>query len=88
MAELSVNQIKKNYPTRGEPLEVLRNVTFSLADGQSAAVLGPSGCGKSTLLQILGTLQAPTDGTINLDGTNPFSLGETQLADFRNQQVL
>ena len=87
MAELSVNQIKKNYPTRGEPLEVLRNVTFSLADGQSAAVLGPSGCGKSTLLQILGTLQTPTDGTMNLDGTNPFSLGETQLADFRNQQV-
>lgn len=87
MAELSVKRLSKDYPTRGEPLQVLRNVTFSLKDGQSAAILGPSGCGKSTLLQILGTLQSPTNGSLELNGTNPFTLNETQLADFRNQQV-
>ncbi len=87
MAELAVKQIQKQYPTRSEPLSVLRNVTFTLKAGQSVAILGPSGCGKSTLLQILGTLQRPSAGSMHLDGTDPFSLGEMGLADFRNQQV-
>jgi lipoprotein-releasing system ATP-binding protein len=87
MAELIVDNINKEYPTRSEPLHVLRDVSFSLGSGQSAAILGPSGCGKSTLLQILGTLQRPTSGKIQLDGLDPFALGEIGLADFRNQQV-
>lgn len=87
MAELKVDHVTKDYPTRGAPLAVLRDVCFSIGRGQSAAILGPSGCGKSTLLQILGTLQRPTSGTIQLDGLNPFSLGETGLADFRNQKI-
>ena len=87
MTQLSVRQITKEYETRSEPLAVLRDVTFSLGSGESAAILGPSGCGKSTLLQILGTLQRPTSGTMQLDGALPFSLEEAGLADFRNQQV-
>lgn len=87
MAGLTVSNIAKEYPTRAEPLTVLRDVSFGIENGQSAAVLGPSGCGKSTLLQILGTLQQPTSGSVNLDGTDPFSLGETGLADFRNTKI-
>lgn len=87
MAELKVNQLSKEYPTRGEPLPVLRDVTLDIADGKNAAILGPSGCGKSTLLQILGTLQPPTSGSVELNSVNPFSLGEMGLADFRNKQI-
>ena len=87
MADLQVNQITKNYPTRLEPLSVLRDVTFAIGNGESAAILGPSGCGKSTLLQILGTLQRPTSGSMELDGIDPFTLGEAGLASFRNEKV-
>ena len=87
MAELKVNQLCKEYPTRSEPLSVLRDVAFALSAGQSAAVLGPSGCGKSTLLQIIGTLQPPTSGSVQLNSLDPFSLGEVGLADFRNTQI-
>lgn len=87
MAALSVTNIAKDYPTRSEPLQVLRDVSLKLESGQSAAILGPSGCGKSTLLQIVGTLQRPTMGKMQLDGVDPFALGEVGLADFRNQQI-
>jgi lipoprotein-releasing system ATP-binding protein len=49
--------------------------------------MGPSGSGKSTLLHMLGTLDPPTSGTITLEGTNPFSLPEQQLASFRNRHI-
>ena len=87
MADLIVNDIAKEYPTRGEPLTVLRNVTFELSTNQSMAVLGPSGSGKSTLLYVLGTLETPTSGNIRLDGQDPFALAEEPLAAFRNQQI-
>ena len=87
MADLIVDNISKEYPTRAEPLRVLRNVSFDLSTGQSMVVLGPSGSGKSTLLHIVGTLETPTSGTVTLDGKQPFELSETELAAFRNQQI-
>jgi len=87
MSQLSVHDLTKHYPTRSEPLQVLRGVSFELAAGESLAVLGPSGCGKSTLLHILGTLDNPTSGTVTLDGQNPFELDEPGLARFRNQRI-
>lgn len=84
---LQVQELSKDYPTRNEPLAVLRDISFEIPLGQSVAILGPSGCGKSTLLQILGTLQRPTAGTMRLAGTDPFDLGEAKLAEFRNEQV-
>ncbi len=87
MADLMVDHVHKQYATRGEPLEVLRNATVQLSTGQSAAILGPSGSGKSTLLYILGTLESPTGGTVRLDGEDPFALGERELATFRNRKI-
>ena len=63
---LIVQQLCKEYPTPAEPLAVLRNIEIDLSQGQSLAVLGPSGSGKSTLLHLIGTLDAPTSGTIRL----------------------
>ena len=87
MPELIVEHVSKSFPTRGEPLVVLRDASLTLAAGQNAAILGPSGSGKSTLLFIIGTLDAPTGGSIRLNGTDPFSMGEAELADFRNRHI-
>ena len=49
--------------------------------------MGPSGSGKSTLLYILGALDAPSSGTVTIDGQDPFALGERQQAAFRNRSI-
>ncbi|MFO0867861.1 MAG: ABC transporter ATP-binding protein [Pirellulales bacterium] len=87
MADLIVDKLCKQYPTRGEPLVVLRDVSLAVSAGESLAVLGPSGSGKSTLLHILGTLDTPTSGSVSLDGTQPFQLDEPALAAFRNRNI-
>ena len=84
---LVVTGLAKEYPTPAEPLRILRGVSFTLAPGESAAVVGPSGSGKSTLLNILGTLDRPTAGSVRLNATDPFSLDETMLAEFRRDHV-
>src|SRR5688572_5233701 len=87
MSELAVEHVTKSFPTRGEPLVVLREASLVLAAGQNAAILGPSGSGKSTLLFIIGTLDTPTSGSVRLNDADPFALGESQLAEFRNRHI-
>jgi lipoprotein-releasing system ATP-binding protein len=87
MSELAINNVTKQFPTRGDPLVVLRGASLSLSAGENVAVLGPSGSGKSTLLSIAGTLDTPTSGTVMLDGQDPFALPEPQLARFRNRRI-
>ena len=87
---LSVQGLYKEYPTRGDPLVVLRNVSFRLSSGEAMAIMGPSGSGKSTLLHILGTLDTPTEPTedkVLIDGRDPFALSEPELAIFRNREI-
>src|SRR6478672_131894 len=84
---LQVSGLTKSYPTPRGPLTVLSDVSFSLAPGDSAAVMGPSGAGKSSLLYLLGALEPPSAGTITLDGVNPFLLTPRALAAFRNASV-
>jgi lipoprotein-releasing system ATP-binding protein len=84
---LTVQNLSKDYPTRGEPLPVLRNVNLRMNPGDALAILGPSGSGKSTLLHILGTLDTPTSGTVRLGDKDPFTLAEKDLAHFRNRHI-
>jgi lipoprotein-releasing system ATP-binding protein len=87
MPDLVVDRVTKSFPTRGEPLEVLRDASLELSAGENAAILGPSGSGKSTLLFIIGTLDAPTSGSVRLHGIDPFAMREPQLAEFRNRNI-
>jgi lipoprotein-releasing system ATP-binding protein len=87
MTTLLVEHVSKQYPTRGEPLLVLRDVSLELARGQNVAIVGPSGSGKSTLLGILGGLEPPSGGRVVLDGQDPATLPEPALAAFRRQKV-
>jgi lipoprotein-releasing system ATP-binding protein len=85
--DLAVENLYKEYPTPTEPLVIIRDLSLTLRRGDALAVMGPSGSGKSTLLYILGGLEAPTRGTVRLDGKNPFGLPEAELAAFRNRQI-
>ena len=85
--DLVVRDIIKEFPTRGDPLVVLRGVSLSLSDGESLALVGPSGCGKSTLLHIIGGLDRPTAGSVVLKGENPSDLDDRRLAAFRNRRI-
>ena len=85
---LLTDQLCKDYPIRSGSLPVLRDISLELDDGEALAVMGPSGSGKSTLLYILGTLERPTSGSLKLEGQDPFTLSEPQLADFRNRHPL
>ena len=84
---LQVADLTKEYPSPRGALRVLSNVSFSLADGDAAAVMGPSGSGKSSLLYIIGALEPPTSGSVTLDGRNPFQLDASGLATFRNKEI-
>ena len=77
---LKVSNISKAYAT----LEVLRDISFSFTSGTSVAITGPSGSGKSTLLHIIGTLEKPSIGQVEINNTDPFTLSEPELARYRN----
>jgi lipoprotein-releasing system ATP-binding protein len=80
---LKVDGLCKSF---GE-VDVLRDVSFEILSQESLAITGPSGCGKSTLLHILGTLDVPSTGRVDMDGKDPFALSEPDLAKFRNQEI-
>ena len=84
---MKVSDVSKQYPTPRGPLTVLSEVSFTLSPGDAAAITGPSGSGKSSLLYMLGALEPPSQGTITLDGQNPFDLASSALADFRNTSI-
>lgn len=68
-------------------LAVLRGVDLEVAPGEVIALLGPSGAGKTTLLQVLGTLDAPDQGTLEFEGVNLLALSERKRAHFRNEKL-
>jgi lipoprotein-releasing system ATP-binding protein len=84
---LTLSGISKSYPTPAGALRVLDGVSLTLATGEAAAITGPSGSGKSTLLYIAGGLEPPSEGTVDLGGTNPYKLAPDALARFRNREV-
>ena len=87
MPDLVVQKIRKEFPTRAEPLVVLREASLELSAGENVAILGPSGSGKSTLLHVVGTLDRPTSGSVCIRGEDPFALDEPALASFRNRKI-
>jgi lipoprotein-releasing system ATP-binding protein len=84
---LVVTDIHKHFDSHTRRVEVLRGISFAMVPGQSLAVTGPSGSGKSTLLHLIGTLDKPNAGSIQITDTDPFSLPEPELAKFRNNVI-
>ena len=78
---LKVSNFSKDFGS----VKVLRNVSLSFTDGASVAITGPSGSGKSTLLHVIGTLEKPNSGRVEINNTDPFSLSEPELARYRKR---
>ena len=84
---LKAENICKSYPTSAGPLEVLRDVSLSLKEGELISISGPSGCGKSTLLNILGTLDQPDKGTLEITGKNVVLLDDESVSRLRSESI-
>lgn len=69
------------------PLEVLRGVNLAVRRGELLAIVGPSGSGKSTLLHIIGTLDSPTTGTVEIAGTDTSTLSDGRLSGLRARSI-
>ena len=68
-------------------LQVLKGIDLEITQGEVVSIVGPSGAGKTTLLQIMGTLDSPDAGMINIDGTNVSRMKEKELSAFRNKHI-
>lgn len=84
---LTVEQLTKSYPTPEGLLAILKGVNLQMGRGDALAITGPSGSGKSTLLYIIGALDSPTSGRVELNGQQAVDLSEVEQARFRNTQV-
>lgn len=87
MAIITLNGISKVYRTKEIETTALENVNLSVEKGEFISIMGPSGCGKSTLLNIIGLLDKPTSGTVNLLGKDCNEMNDTQLSHFRNKNL-
>lgn len=89
MSILEVRGLKKIYSTRfgGNKVEALKNVNFSVEEGEYVAVMGESGSGKTTLLNILAALDKPTNGSVILEGKDLSKIKEKDVAAFRRDNL-
>ena len=87
MDMVKVEHLSKTYGKGDTQVHALDDVSFTVPQGQFLAIVGPSGSGKSTLLHILGGVDTPTSGSVNIGGTDIGKLDETALAIFRRRQI-
>ncbi len=84
---LKTTNLRKYYGSGDTVVKALDGVNLSVANGEFAAIVGTSGSGKSTLLHMLGGLDRPTDGTVEVEGHNIFSLKDDSLTIFRRRKI-
>ena len=84
---ITLTSLSKIYRTNEIETVALENVNLTVDRGEFLSIMGPSGCGKSTLLNIMGLLDAPTTGTIEINGTHTEGMKDKELAAFRNKTL-
>ncbi|MDE6651960.1 MAG: ABC transporter ATP-binding protein [Paramuribaculum sp.] len=84
---ISVKNVGKVYRTDEIETTALENVNLDVEKGKFISIMGPSGCGKSTLLNIIGLLDNPTTGTVEINGTSTDKMSDSKLAAFRNSNL-
>ncbi len=87
MSVISATDAVKKYQSGEKTLRALKGVSLSIDSGEFVAIVGPSGSGKSTLLNLLGLLDAPTDGAVTVDGTDVSTLSKRERTDVRRNTV-
>jgi len=84
---IRLENVSKTVTSGDKPLTILHPLTLDIPRGESVAIVGPSGSGKSTLLGLIAGLDAPSSGTISIDGVDITQLGEDALARLRGQKI-
>jgi putative ABC transport system ATP-binding protein len=84
---IELKGVSKTVDSGGHPLTILHPLDYTIAEGEFVAIVGPSGSGKSTLLGLLAGLDAPTSGSILIDGVDITALTEDGLAALRGQKI-
>jgi putative ABC transport system ATP-binding protein len=84
---LRARELRKDYRLEGEPVHALRGVSLCIDRGEYLAIAGPSGCGKSTLLHLLGGIDAPSGGVVELEGIDLASLTDRDLTRLRLTRI-
>ncbi|MDR2679668.1 MAG: ABC transporter ATP-binding protein, partial [Tannerella sp.] len=84
---IKLTNLEKVYRTKEIETVALENVNLEVQKGDFLSVMGPSGCGKSTLLNIMGLLDAPTSGNVEIDGIPTANMNDREQAAFRNRQL-
>jgi putative ABC transport system ATP-binding protein len=84
---IKLNNVEKVYRTDRVETLALQNINLDIAPGEFVSMMGPSGCGKSTLLNLIGLLDAPTAGELQLDQSNVRGWRDRELARFRNEKL-
>jgi putative ABC transport system ATP-binding protein len=87
MPILSLENVRKDYSTDGQPVRALDGVSLDVEEGQFVALVGRSGCGKSTLLNLAGAMDFPTSGSVQLNGVATSSLKDAELTRLRRETV-
>jgi putative ABC transport system ATP-binding protein len=84
---IRVSEVTKDLPLGKVVINALRGVTMEVDRGEMVGIVGPSGSGKSTLLGIIGGLDSPTSGQIEIDGIDISRMGEDRLTEIRNEKI-
>lgn len=87
MALIEIKNVKKQYSSGNDVVEALRGVDINIETGEFITIMGQSGSGKSTLLSVLGGMNHPTSGEVEMAGANIYELPGEKLADFRAQNL-
>jgi putative ABC transport system ATP-binding protein len=87
MSYIIAEQLGKSFGTGATAVHAVCDLNFRIAPGEFVAIMGESGAGKSTLLAMLGAMNAPTTGRLQVDGIDVYALGQDQLADFRREYL-
>ncbi len=84
---IKLENVNKVYRTKTIETAALKDINFSVEKGEFLSIMGPSGCGKSTLLNIIGLLDEPTNGIVNIGDTSLPKYNTRAMAQFRNKQL-
>lgn len=84
---VEVVNLYKTYSAGDLEVHAVDGINLCIGEGEFTAIVGPSGCGKTTLLNMIGGLDRPTSGEVNIDGTPLSSLSESKLIDFRLKKI-
>jgi lipoprotein-releasing system ATP-binding protein len=87
MSSIRTDKLSKSYHLGSVEVPVLHDISLDIGEGEQIALVGPSGVGKSTLLHLLGALDRPTSGEVEIDGQAVSSLTSDQLAEIRNRKI-